>query len=33
MLLGFNKRFKPMVKDGTKRHTIRDKRKVPGRVG
>lgn len=33
MLLGFKKRFKSMVKDGTKRHTIRDKRKIPGKVG
>ena len=33
MLLGFKKRFKPFVLDGTKRHTIRDKSKASRKVG
>lgn len=33
MLLGFKRRFAPMVKDGSKRHTIRGKRKRPPKVG
>lgn len=33
MLLGFKKRFAPMVEDGSKTHTIRAKRKIRPRVG
>lgn len=33
MLLGFKRRFAPFVKDGTKTHTIRRKRKIAPRPG
>lgn len=33
MLLGFKRRFAPMVEDGSKTHTIRGKRKTAPRVG
>ena len=33
MLLGFKKRFAPMILAREKRHTIRDKRKNAPRVG
>ncbi len=33
MLLGFKARFVPMILDGSKRHTIRAKRKIAPRVG
>lgn len=33
MLLGFKRRFAPMVEDGSKTHTIRGKRKIAPKVG
>lgn len=33
MLLGFKRRFEPMVMDGSKTHTMRAKRKIRPRVG
>lgn len=33
MLLGFKRRFAPFVKDGSKTHTIRGRRKITPRVG
>lgn len=33
MLLGFKKRFAPIVEEGSKTHTIRAKRKIRPRVG
>lgn len=33
MLLGFNRRFAPMVEDGSKTHTIRGERKIHPKVG
>jgi hypothetical protein len=33
MLLGFKRRFAPMVEDGSKTHTIRGERKITPRVG
>ena len=33
MLLGFKRRFAPFVLDGSKRHTIRAKRKTPPKIG
>lgn len=33
MLLGFKRQFAPHVKNGSKRHTIRDRRKIRPQVG
>lgn len=33
MLLGFKRRFAPFVEDGSKTHTIRDRRKTRPKVG